>query len=175
MLSSSWGVLAVALGFAVVGAFFVVPAKNTWTDRAINGVMVAAITIGALLLLSIVWWCMRYRRSLGRTEWQATAILAGNGIKFMLQRHPDAMPAALEHVAMDYWLRKPQGEVVPLAVEQFGRDSVWAFVAGEPPETYGTYEIRWSTSRSRGNYYELARSEFELGDASMGNITASAT
>jgi hypothetical protein len=149
VLASSWGVLAVGLGFAVVGAFFVLPTKNTWADRAINGLLVAAITIGALLLLSLVWQCVRYQRSLGRAEWQATAILGGNGVKFMLQRHPDAMPAHLESVAMDCWLRIPQGEVVPLAVEQFGGDSVWAFVAGEPPQTYGAYEIRWSSSRSR--------------------------
>jgi hypothetical protein len=166
--------LTVALGFAVVGAFFALRTKNTWADRAISGLLVAVITTGTLFLLSLVWHCMRYQRSLGRAEWQPMAILAGNGVKFVLQCHPDALPAPLESVALDCWLRTPRGEVLPLAVEQFGRDSVWAFVAGEPPETYGTYEIRWFSSRARGRYYELARSKFEPSDASMAGATAAA-
>jgi len=174
VLASSWGVLAVGLAFAVVGAFFVLPTKNTWADRALNGLLVAAITIGPVFLMSLIWQCVRYRRTLGCTEWQAMAIMAGNGVKFVLQRHPDAMPAPLESVAMDCWLRKPHGEIVPLAVEQFGRDSVWAFIPGEPPDTCGAYEIRWSISRSRGNYYELARSKFDLSDRSTASLTPAA-
>lgn len=35
------GAVVMALGFAFVGAFFVLPAKNTWGERALNGLVFA--------------------------------------------------------------------------------------------------------------------------------------
>lgn len=158
-----------AFGFALVGAFFTLPARNTWGERFENGVMSAVIALIFVFLVCWVWNLWVYRHS-GRSHdnWLATAGMSGNAVVFWLVRKPDAMPVSFtEHGLMECLIRAPDGETCllsdslapPRMLIGHGDSSVLALWEKTVP---GVYDVWWYGSRKRGKYYEITRATFDL-------------
>ena len=167
-LTAWWGAVLIVLAFAFVAAFFTLPARNTWSQRFLNGAVIAGIALGFVMVAAIArhLWC--YWRS-GRPDenWGTWAYLAVNGACFYLQRKPDAMPVRVqEHGIMEFAVKYPSAAVVripdgELLVQSLHGDCLLAMCDGEGP---GVYEVRWYGSRKRGKFYEITRATFVLVD-----------
>ncbi len=155
-----------SLGVGFVSAFFVLPAKNTLVERAVTGVEVAGIALVVLLAVPLLWHLTHYLRTRGRMEWESTLFLAGNGIKILLSRHPDAMPESLSaHGVIACEVRCPDGRVVKPEVHEFGMDAMYVLISMDPPQI-GRYEVSWygsyGRSRRRRKHYIMARAHWNL-------------
>jgi hypothetical protein len=157
-----WGALAIAVSFAVVSALFVLPAKSTWGERCVVGLVGVAAAYSVLLGFGIGWHMWSYRHSDHEDDsWVGAASVAGNGAQFMLMRRRDAMPYPLTmHGKLKCVVRGPAGFRAYTDPEVHRRGEAEAFVqvGGAPGDYSGAYEIRWYGTRRRGKWpYEIAR------------------
>ena len=154
-----------AFGFAFVGAFFVLPAKNTWGERALNGLEAAALALGVILAAAFAYHLARYRRSGRRDEhWQAWGFLQDGYAYFLLTVKEDIQTDWLDPVGeVQCVVRLPDGAIhtTPDAELQGGRMSR-RIGTGVHDATPGIYEVRWYGSRKKGHYHEITRGRFSL-------------
>jgi apolipoprotein N-acyltransferase len=84
-VESIYGVLLMTFGFAFVGAFFVLPAKNTWAERAVTGLAVAAIAIVLIIAAAFMWHLVTYLRTRGHDRWIVQARVGDSRVEFCLE------------------------------------------------------------------------------------------
>jgi hypothetical protein len=148
------------------------------TESPVSWPLVLALAVvGGVAALSAVWglvWLSQfavYLRKRGRDEWRTVAYVSGNGIKFQLERNPEAMPEPLSgHGVIECEVRT-LGERSMMEVNDWGSDGEWVYINRTPPEC-SHYDVRWFGSygsrRTKRKHYELVRSRFDLSASDEG-------
>jgi hypothetical protein len=145
------------------------------TETPVSWPLVLALAVaGGIAALVAVWgliWLgqfVAYLRKRGRHDWTIYASVAGNGIKFLIGRHPEAMPEALsDHGVVECRVKMPNGNVLWPTVHQWGDEGRFALIT---PLMKGTYHVSWYGSygsrRHKRKRYELTHVRFpSLGES----------
>jgi hypothetical protein len=136
----------------------------------------AAVAIGLIPAGAFLWQLGAYLWNGGADEWLVTAFVAGNAIKFGLEREPMARPERFDtHLELRCRMTTPDGtqtiesKPAPYAAVRSQGEARLAFVNGAPVS--GLYEVRWYGSQRPGRFYELTCVRFDLDASAMGHFT----
>jgi hypothetical protein len=147
------GVYLTAFGIAAVGAFFTLPAKNTWAERALNGVLTVLIALVLLCAVAFLRHLANYLRYRDTDKWIARAYPASNGMKVSLDARKSSDGTG-EVSIRRCEVKLPDGRWLPLKV----RNGEALIV--ETSE-HGRYDVRWIGLQGRMER-EVTRSCFAL-------------
>jgi hypothetical protein len=169
---TSWkGGVALAVCFAVAGAFVPMPSSPTLVERLLSLLMAAGVALGLALCFTVALSMLAYRRSNHEDDnWYADAMNSGGDGLFILRRRPNGMPASFtEHGILECVVDTPQGTVtIPDRRPQMTGMGDHTVTARSPGCAPGRYEVRWYGSRGRGRgFYEITRGTFSFRDDSV--------
>jgi hypothetical protein len=143
-----WGAVTLAVAFALVGAFVVLPANTDWAQRFGAGVAVASVALllawGLLLAGSAALYTWR-GDPVWRVGWSIYKRIvprgvtsSAGGVQLICEGHPPVSVSELGHVEAVILL--PSGHFQPFQQQGMGRGPHHLWVA--PPNEEGTYEAR---------------------------------
>jgi hypothetical protein len=162
-IESVYGVLLMAVMFAI---FFGLPAHATFGDRALHGLLAAAVGFAIVAGLAFLYHYFAYMRSRGHDEWMLLAMMGGEHIEFCLERRDDVAPAPWD-AFIKCVICLPDGSEQVLKPHQRAID----MCATLPREAiYGTYEVRWYGSQSKRRWREIMCSFVKLDETSEGHV-----
>ncbi len=158
------GIVVMPIAFAFIGAFFTLPARNTWGERFVNGAIAGAIAVVFVLVFFAIWHVGAFY--LGKLGWTADKYETGQEGEtefhtfFVLRRDPDvSADLAVRHGKLECRVKTPSGEMHVLTAGSVGRDVETNAIRGLPA---GDYETRWYCSRRKSRFYEIARATVTL-------------